>query len=189
MKNTIRNRFTLLAAMSAGLIWSGCNGSDDPASPPTGNTHAALLDACGLLTSAEAAVILGKPILEVKTDTVNYVTWCSYVGSVNPGFLLPSHVDLTVLTTAGMQTGQPGSSLTVPTYFAAIKNALPAMDQVQLTGIGTDAIWKKKPGELAFYKGDVNVDIRYSPNGKLVDTSTASLEGCKSAALSAAGRI
>lgn len=197
MNDTIRNRSTLLAttcaalsgAFLAGLLLAGCNDSDTPASPAAGNTHAALVNACGLLTPAEAAVILGKPVLEVKSDTTRYITWCSYVGSVNAGYIIPSHVDVTVLTTAGMQAAQPGTPVTVPSYFAAIKGALPPADQVQLTGIGTDAIWKKKPGELAFYKGDVNVDIRYSPNGKIVDTSAISLEGCKSAALSVAGRI
>ena len=190
MKNPKILYVLLMSVLGCGWLLNGCNSSDSPTIPSTG-THGVLINACSLLTSAEAEAILGKPVLLVKSDTsYGYMTHCSYVGSINSGFVIPSHVDIVVFTTAGIQSHPPNNPLTVPTFFASLKTGTALTDQLQLNGIGTDAIWLKKPGKLSFYKADVQVDVLYRPNGTpVVDTSVAAFEGSKTTALRVAEKI
>ena len=186
MKNSKLNPVLSALALVAALMVAGCNGSDPDYPGPSGNPHGALIDACTLLTGAEAAVILGEPVVEVKADTTSYITFCSYIGTVKPGKFLPNEVEVTAFTTAGVQ---PVNHLTVPQYMANLKSVTADSNKIQLTGIGTDAMWLKKPCKLSMYKADVYADITYRPFGTLVDTSAAAFEGAKAAGLKAAEKM
>jgi hypothetical protein len=181
----------IFTGLSIGL--NGCNSSSDPA-PVTGgnnNVHSALISPCSLLSSAEAAIIMGKPVLASKEDTTSgYITHCVYTGSIDPDFFLATHLDFTVTTTAGMQA-HLGPSMTVPTFFNSEKTTLLTVaNEVPLTGIGNDAFWYTKSGKLYFYKGDVTVDIIYRPHGTpVIDTSAAARAGSTLAAQNIAARL
>lgn len=180
------NMVSAALAFGAALMGMGCNSSDSGSPGPSGSAHGALIDACTLLTGAEAAVILGEPVVEVTADTISYITFCSYIGTVKPGRFLPNEVEVTAFTTAGVQ---PVSQLTVPQYMANLKSTTPDSDKIQLTGIGTDAIWLLRPRKLSMYKADVYADITFRPFGTLVDTSAAAFEGAKATALKVAEKL
>ena len=189
MKKVTKKYLTVFAiAFGFTFVWAGC----DPGSSPSTPSSPALIDACGLLTNAEATVILGKAIVTAKMDTGSgYITHCSYQADLSTGAgILPPHIDLTVFNTAGMQDHFHSTTLNVPSNFATLKSTTPAADQLQLTGIGNDAIWLKKPGKLELYKGDVEVSVIFSLNGTpLVDTSAASLNGAKAAGIKVAAKL
>jgi hypothetical protein len=186
MKNSKMNPILSALALGAALVGAGCNDSDSGSPGPSSGAHGALIDACTLLTGAEAAVILGEPVVEVKADTTAYITFCSYIGTVKPGKFLPNEVEVVAFTTAGVQ---PVSHLTVPQYMANLKSVTPDSNKIQLTGIGTDAMWLKKPCKLSMYKADVYADITYRPFGTLVDTSAAAFEGAKATGLKVAEKL
>lgn len=187
-RNILR-RMLLITSLGSSLLWVGCNEGDPSPSGPSGNSHQALLNACSLLTATEAAAVMGQPVLATRADTINYSTFCTYEGATAAGSLLPTHIDLTVFTSAGLEARHSSAVYTVPKYFSDLQTVTPAEDKTSLPGIGVEAIWLKRPGKLSFYKSDVYVEVKYSVTGKIVDTTTASFEGCKSAALSAAARI
>ncbi len=186
MKNSKLNPILSALALGAALMGAGCDGSDSGSPGPSDGAHGALLDACTLLTAAEAAVILGEPVVEVRTDTLSYITFCSYIGTVKTGKFLPNEVEVTAFTTAGVQ---PVSHLTVPQYMADLKSVTADSNKIQLTGIGADAIWQKKPCKLSMYKADVYADITYRPFGTLVDTSAAAFAGAKATGLKVAEKL
>lgn len=186
MKNSKMSPFLSAFALGAALMIVGCDSSGSGSPGPSGDAHGALIDACALLTDVEAAVILGEPVKEVRTDTIAYITFCSYLGTVKTGKLLPNEVEVTAFTTAGVQSV---NQLTVPQYMANLKSVTADSNKLQLTGIGTDAIWLKKPCKLSMYKADVYADITYRPNGALVDTSAAAFEGAKATGLKVAEKL
>jgi hypothetical protein len=186
MKNGKLNPVLSALALGAALLGAGCNGSDSGTPPPVVHTHGAMIDACTLLTGAEAAVILGEAVVEVKKDTTSYITFCSYIGTVKPGRFLPAEVEVTAFTTDGVQAV---SHLTVPQYMANLKSITADSNKIQLTGIGTDAMWLKKPCKLSMYKDDVYADIVFRPFGTLVDTTTAAFEGAKATGLKVAEKL
>jgi hypothetical protein len=173
---------------AAVLVGAGCDGSG-PASPGGGaNAHGALIDACSLLTQAEAEAVMGKPVLKVEQDTSHYITHCSYQGDTTAGYYLPTHLDFTVFTTAGVQ-GYQHSTVTTATYFSTIRSTF-APNEQEVAGVGDGAVWLTKVGKLYFYKGDVAVDVIYSPNGTpIIDTTAASRAGETTAALDIAARL
>jgi hypothetical protein len=180
----------LLACLSlAGGLWlSGCDsGSDTPSgTPDTGNTHAALVDACTLLTQADAETIMGKPVETTKRDTtLGYITGCTYYGSINPGFVLATYLKVTFATNAGLQA-HLSPSQTAATYHAGLKTTLAADSWAQMAGIGDGVIWLTKQGRLSCYKGDVVIETMYRANGTpAIDTSSASKAGASAAATAA----
>lgn len=186
MKSSKLNPVLSALAVAAALMGAGCDSSDSGSPGPSGGAHGALIDACTLLTGAEAAVILGEPVVEVRTDTLAHITFCSYIGTVKPNKFLPNEVEVTAFTTAGVQAA---SQLTVPQYMANLKSVTPDSNKIQLTGIGTDAIWLKRPCKLSMYKADVYADITYRPFGTLVDTSAAAFEGAKATGLKVAEKL
>lgn len=186
---TILRRMLLITSLGSSLLWVGCNESEPSPSGPGGNAHAELVNACSLLTSTEAAAVMGQPVLVVRADTVNYSTFCTYEGATAPGSLLPTHVDVTVFTSAGLEARHSSAVYTAPKYFSDLQTVTPTADKTPVPGIGSDAIWLKRPGKLSFYKSDVYAEVRYSVTGKIVDTTAASFEGCKTAALGVAARI
>lgn len=171
------------------LMFSACEATTaDPAAGSNG--HPALVNACSLLTTSEVEIIFRKPVLTTKLDTSSgYITHCVYSGSVDTGFFLPTRLDLTVMTTAGLQ-GHLGATQTVPAYFASLKTMLTPANEQPVAGIGNDAFWYTKSGKMYFYKGDVSVDIMYRPHGTpIVDTSTEARTGSILAAQGAAAKL
>lgn len=180
--------FRSLAAISAAALLAACNPSS-PAGDGGSNAHGTLIDPCSLVTQAEAEAIMGKPVtLTFRDTTGGYITLCSYRGDVSPGYYLPTRLDIDAFTSAGVQAAQH-SSLTAATYLASLKTNLPAGFWVPLSGIGSDAIWQTKVGKVSFYKGDVVVDVVFSPNGKGADTGSEAKSGAQAAALEAAARL
>ena len=186
MKSSKLNPVMSALALAAALMGAGCDSSDSGSPGPSGSAHGSLIDACTLLTDAEAVVILGEPVVKVKTDTLAHITFCSYIGTVKTGKFLPNEVEVSAFTTAGVQ---PVSHITVPQYMANLKSVTPDSNKIQLTGIGADAIWLKRPCKLSMYKADVYADITYRPFGTLVDTSAAAFEGAKAAGLKVAEKL
>jgi hypothetical protein len=185
----IRNSSTLLTALclGAGLIGIGCDPSSSGGAGPSGSgAHGALIDACTLLTMEEAAAILGKPVLEVKSDTTSKISNCRWKGSVEPGKFLQSEVVISAFTTDGFAAD---NHTTVPAYFANLNSLTADSLKQQLTGIGAGSIWLLKPRKLAMYKGDVYADIWYRPNGTIVDTSAAAFSGAKVAGTKVAEKL
>src|SRR5581483_4007600 len=170
------------------LLTSGCNGGSSGTGPGGGNTHGATIDACTLLTSDEAASIMGQPVVS-HTDTLSkgYIGVCTYYGSVNPGAYLPTRLLIDAFTTAGMQavlhTG------TAESYVENLKTQLPSGFWISQSGVGTDAIWRNREGKLSFYKGDVAVDVIYSANGAGIDTTAAGKAGAVTGGMDAAARL
>jgi hypothetical protein len=175
MTSNTLNRLLLALGLGSCLLWTACD-STSSATGPTGITHHGLIDACGLLTQAEAAAIFGKPVLKIKGDTSSYITHCTYEGSVEAGQILGTRLSITTFTTSSIQ-GVLGTSQNVPAYFTSLKSMTAATDREDVAGVGTAAIWQKRPTKLSFYKGDVYVDISYSFLGKPVDTSATSRSG------------
>ncbi len=170
------------------LMWMGCESSTSTGTPTTGTTHGTLVSACGFLTKAEVEAIFHKSVLTMKEDTTKYITACTYIGSVETNFFLPTGLTITAFSTPGL-TGALGPTQTVPAYFAGLKTITPATDWETVHGIGMEAIWMKKAGKLNFYKGDVAVSIIYRPTGVLVDTSAAAKAGALAAGTDAAARL
>ncbi|MDB5051222.1 MAG: hypothetical protein JWO30_4293 [Fibrobacteres bacterium] len=183
----IRRSLSLLVLASA-LAGTGCDDSGSTAPAGNPDTHQGVIDACTLLTKAEAESIFGKAVLTVKGDTSSYITHCSYEGGVEPGAILGTRLSITTFTTASVQAGLD-PHLTVPTYFANLKTATAPADRDSVAGVGTEAFWHKKPTKLSMYKGDVYVDISFSPFGKPVDTSAAARAGAITAGQRAAEKI
>lgn len=187
MKSKIAGLLSASAiALSSVLFWTGCDSSTNPTGTPSGNTHAALINSCTLVTQAEAEAILGQPVLTVKLDTNKYITNCEYLGSVASGFILPSRLSVTAFTTAGIQGGL-APTFTVPIYFAGLKTN--TTDWEAVGGVGTEAIWQKKPGTLQMYKGDVTAALNYSPHGTAIDTSAAAKAGAIAAGIKVAEKL
>lgn len=180
-----------LASVWVTLVLAACENSTPTTPAPGGNTHPVLISPCDLLTAGEAAIILGKPVLSTKSDTASgYITHCVYTGSIDSGFVIASHLDFTVTTTAGLQA-HIGASQNVPAYFASLKSTLLTVaNEVPVAGVGTDAFWYTKSGKFYFYKGDVTVDILYRPHGTpAIDTSEAAKAGSTAAAVNIAARL
>jgi hypothetical protein len=178
----IRKSSTLLTAicLGAALMGTGCSESDSGGAGPSGtNAHGTIINACTLLTMEEAAAILGKPVLQVKSDTTAKIVNCRWQGSVEPGKILASEVVVSAFTTDGFAAD---NHTTVPAYFGNLKSLTADTLKQQLTGIGTDAIWLLNPRKVAMYKGDVYANVWYRPYGTLVDTSAAAFTGSKLAA-------
>lgn len=186
-------RSTAYAVLSlAAVLWlSGCDsGSGSPTGGGNGNTHAALLDACTLLTQADAEAIMGKPVQTTTRDTTSgYITVCTYAGSINPNFVLPTSLTVTVFTNAGVQA-RLSPTQTAASYHAGLKTNLAATSWAQLTGIGDGAIWLSKQGRLSCYKGDAAIETMYRPNGTpVLDTSAESKSGATAAATAAISHL
>lgn len=184
----------MLAALGllASLCLSACDsGSDDPPGDGGGgNTHAVLLDACTLLTQADAEAVMGKPVLATKRDTTGgYITGCTYTGSINTGFALATSLKITAFTNAGVQA-HLSPTQTAASYHANIKATFAADSWAQMSGIGDGVIWLSKQGRLSCYKGDVVIETMYRPNGTpALDTSAESKSGATTAATAAVGHL
>jgi hypothetical protein len=91
--NSMTLRPLLFATIFASsLLWNGCDSTDSGSGPAGGGTGALLIDACTLLDTAEAAVIMGKPVLSKKDTTTLYISSCTYLGSTNPGSILATRI-------------------------------------------------------------------------------------------------
>jgi hypothetical protein len=168
--------FTVLS-LGTGLLWTGCDSSTDPAPPSSTST---LVDACGLMTKAEAEVVFGKAVLTMDMDTIQYLTSCDYNGSIEPGRALPTFMDVKAWSTAGAQP-YLGSSITAASFFATCKSTTPIAEMETVPGVGTEAYWNKKNGNLYLYKGNIYAEVSYSPLGKVFDTSSVARTGALAA--------
>ena len=192
MKN---NRMTpmisaLTWALSLGalLLATGCNSSDSGAGPAGGNPHGMGIANCdALLTSAEAAVILGGPIVKITPRDTGNILNCTYDREIPTGDFFAPEIRISAFTTDGFLA--PFHS-TAPAFYDALDARTAASIKTTLTGIGTKAMYQLNPRKLSLYKGDVYAEIYCRPHGiPAIDTSVAAFEGAKAAAVNVAAKL
>jgi hypothetical protein len=177
------NPLILSLSLAAALLVAACDSGSggDPAIPE----GSGIADCDALLTSAEAAEILGMPIVEVVERDSLRIMGCTYQGG-SLGQLLPPQIMVTAFTTARYAAS---FHTTVPAYYDALDARTAASLKTPLTGVGTKAMWMNGPAKVAMYKGDLYADIFCRPNGiPIRDTSAAAQAGAKAAALKIAAR-
>jgi hypothetical protein len=176
----------LALCLGAGLLAAGCDGSDG-SGPAAANPHGMGIANCdALLTSAEAAEILGQPILSVTPRDTGNILNCTYHGGT-AGQLLPPEIVVAAFTTDGFAARY---NTTVPAYYDALDARTAAAFKTPQSGIGTKAMWMNGPAKIALYKGDVYADVFCRPHGTPIrDTSAEAQTGAKAAALKVAAKL
>ena len=164
-------RIRTLAMAATALMCAGCNSGTGTGG--SGATHGQFLDACTLLTAPEAEAIMGQPPLTTTRDTSGgYITSCTYLGKIDSahGAVIASRLQILAFTNAGVHVKNP--TVTAQSYVAGLRTTLTAGHWVDVTGVGSDAIYISTVGKISMYKGDVESDIVYMPLGH-IDTTAA----------------
>ncbi len=183
----MRNGMGMVAGLVVGVFLLGCD-SGEGTDPATTNPHGVGVANCdALLTGAEAAVILGGPIVKITPRDTGHILSCTYDREVPAGELFAPEIRISAFTTDGFAVAY---HTTVPAYYDALDVRTDASIKTTLTGIGTKAMYQLNPRKLSMYKGDVYADIICRPHGiPVVDTSVAAFEGAKAVGVQVAAKL
>lgn len=179
-----------VAFIGLAAVLFGCDSSGSGAGPGNGTAHNGRLDACGLLTLADASAAIGRTVDTAKADTLLYMNSCYYKAKPDSGSFFSPHLFIQGWTTWSLQhSGSAPATLTATEHFANLKKGAIDSGAVAVAGVGDGAFWWKRFGQFWFLSGDVEASIMVNSTGKMSDTSDAAEEAARQAALKAISRL